>query len=226
MASTTRASHWSVIINNPNADDRSALQNPPPWVRYLKGQDEVGHETGTLHINMYLHTDQLRRSTVSKWLRRGCISALLSQDHIRNWKDKYAQKEDTAVPGTQFERNLRDKAKQLTMAERLTELAAHHWDNERQRRWMVQHETEYIKGGHEAIWKLEYWEAVNNVLENDDTDTALYAMPQYEKMYVKCRNLWVKKYQELIVETAPEVFEEGDQEDEMEQTDRQLNQII
>lgn len=205
MATTTRASHWSVIINNPSDDDRNAINNPPPWVRFLKGQDEVGHQTGTLHINMYLHTDQLRRSTVSKWLARANISPLLSQDHIRNWKDKYAQKDDTAVPGTQFEKDLRAKQKVMTMAERLTELAMHHWDQDRQVKWMKEFGD---KRSFDDMYKMEYWEAVNNVLENDDTDTPLYAMPQYEKMYVKCRNLWVRKYQEMLVETAPEIFEE------------------
>lgn len=98
MADTTKATWWSVTINNPTQEDRSLLKTPPDFIRKIEGQDEVG-EGGTLHIQAYIQCKaQQRFSAIKAYLPRAHIQA------ARNIKalQQYVRKDDTAVPGTQF----------------------------------------------------------------------------------------------------------------------------
>lgn len=90
MASSDRATCWSITINNPTADE---LKTPLPSGWRIEGQIEVGEEKGTEHYQAMLCTPQVRFSAVKKIFPRAHIE--VARD--RNALKKYVHKEDTRV---------------------------------------------------------------------------------------------------------------------------------
>jgi len=89
MTDRTRATCWSITINNPtDADLRPTL--PAKWV--LTGQIEQGKE-GTVHYQGMLTTTQVWRSAVKKILPRAHIEPAKNKAALQ----KYVSKEDTRL---------------------------------------------------------------------------------------------------------------------------------
>lgn len=94
--SDSRASYWSITINNPTDDDKaqwSAL-GQQPWVKTVEGQLERGTEQGTLHIQGYVKTQH------GRFLQK--LRAALPRAHVEIAKNptalvKYCKKEETRV---------------------------------------------------------------------------------------------------------------------------------
>jgi len=99
--SQTRSSWWIITVNNPSDSDVTVIQALPSFVRYCKGQQEVG-ENGTLHIQAVANTSQVRMSQMKGWLPRAHFETLKTKQHIAN-ACNYVWKDDTAVAGTRFE---------------------------------------------------------------------------------------------------------------------------
>jgi hypothetical protein len=78
--SQTRSSWWGITINNPTDEDFSLVKNIPSFVRYVKGQQELG-ENETLHIQAVANTAQVRMSQMKSWLPRAHFETLKSKAH-------------------------------------------------------------------------------------------------------------------------------------------------
>lgn len=90
----TKARNWSITINNPTADDFTAIEllKARPWCKEWVGQLERG-ESGTDHIQAALKTDNIRFSQVKKALPRAHIEPARNAVALR----QYVQKEETRV---------------------------------------------------------------------------------------------------------------------------------
>lgn len=91
---TVRASHWSITINNPTEEDVDAWKNVRShhFVKHSQGQFEKG-ENGTVHIQGYLQTDQVRFSSIKKIFPRAHIEVARNPVALLN----YVSKEETRV---------------------------------------------------------------------------------------------------------------------------------
>jgi len=89
MASTTRATCWSITINNPVEEDYS-VQLPGGWE--LKGQIEQGKE-GTVHYQGCLTTPQVRFSAVKRYFPKAHIEIARNKKALQ----AYVQKDETRV---------------------------------------------------------------------------------------------------------------------------------
>lgn len=195
--STTRGVYWSVIVNNPNGEDlEKVYKGPyPPWMKHIKGQQETAPTTGTRHINMYLHTEQMRLSGISKWLNRANIKPLMGIEHRDNWIEKYSQKDESAIANTQFEvdrRQQEGERKQRTMAGILTEMAAFRWSDSDIKEKVVG--SEESKGRPiKQVYEEEYWNIVTIMCGQDENLIQLFTMPAYKTAWVNTRRTWIQK---------------------------------
>lgn len=191
---TVRASWWSLTLNNPTDDDRTKVHNNPPrWLRSIKGQDEIGKETGTVHLQMVINTDQVRFSSIKEWLSKAHIKPALTKDHKANLMN-YVHKQDTSVPGTQFEHKWKEESKSLTMAQALMKIAELAWTNEQCGEKLQKYFLD--NGKHMTklqLFEEEFWECVNLLLGQDENLVALYTQPQYIRAWIRTRTVWIKK---------------------------------
>lgn len=196
--STTRGVYWSVVINNPTEDDLDKVYKGPypPWMRHIKGQQETAPTTGTRHVNMYLHTEQMRLSAISKWLTRANINPLMGIEHRDNWISKYSQKDDTAIANTQFEVDNRQQEcerKQRTMAGLLTQMAAFRYsDSQIQEKTNPLDETRKPMKIKE-VYEEEYWNIVGIMCGQDENLIQVFTMPAYKIAWVNTRRTWIQK---------------------------------
>ncbi|AJD07477.1 replication-associated protein [Odonata-associated circular virus-1] len=176
-----KASHWLLTLNNPTADDRERCKNLPKWVKRFKFQDEIG-ESGTLHIQGYIHTETVRLSALKKWFPRGHFEVCRNPKAAEN----YAGKEETSVPGTQHD--FKNTVEQVTMMDNLIRLC----DIQPKiidhliRQNAVSTDAKQVLTG-KQLYQEEYWGCVNVILEENPDLISTYTMPQYCKAWVNCR---------------------------------------
>lgn len=94
--SDSRASYWSITINNPTEDDKRqwAALGQLPWVKKADGQLEKGKENGTVHIQGYVATQHGRFLTkLREALPRAHVEVARNPSALVN----YTKKEDTRV---------------------------------------------------------------------------------------------------------------------------------
>lgn len=93
---TDRATAWSITINNPTDADRQRIEllKVNKWFREWKAQDEIG-EDGTLHIQAFLRTEQIRFSSIKKALPRAHIEVARNIPALAN----YVHKDDETAAG-------------------------------------------------------------------------------------------------------------------------------
>lgn len=190
---TQRASWWSVVINNPTEQDRQTVHGPAPrWLKNIKGQDEIG-ESGTLHMQLCLNTDQCRFSSIKEWLPRANIHAAMTTAHINNLKN-YVFKEDTAVANTRFEHSYRAANEALTMAQVLTQIAELAYDNERYQRLLTEVDDRGLRvRTTRELHEREFWDAANMLIAANENLVALLTQPQYIRAWIHTRPVWVAK---------------------------------
>jgi len=95
---TTKSSFWICTLNNPTDDERALLKSPPHYIKEMWGQDEKAPTTGTLHIQIGMRTDQIRKSIIVNdfprmWIgKANCKKGLID----------YCSKKESAIPDTQW----------------------------------------------------------------------------------------------------------------------------
>lgn len=173
---TTRAAHWSITINNPAEEDRQALKDHPTFVKKVVCQDEVG-DNGTLHIQGYVQTTQVRFSAIKKWLPRAHIEVARNQKALLN----YVQKDDTAVEGTQQQIT----NEYLSMDKALMKIA--------EQKDISQFEMDFDKymSNPQKEIKREYWALVNKILVDQPRAVGLFTNPQLERAWINTRSVWI-----------------------------------
>lgn len=87
---TARASHWSLTINNPTANDEEEIARARQKGWKVDGQLEKGKD-GTPHYQLHLTTPQVRFSTVKKAFTRAHIEVARNVQAL----DNYVKKEET-----------------------------------------------------------------------------------------------------------------------------------
>lgn len=182
MGSPVRGSHWSITINNPTDGDREAIENPPSFVKKVILQDEEGGKQGTLHIQAYVNTAQVRVAQVKSWLKRAHIE--IARD--KNALMKYVQKSETSVPGTQKV----IETEYLTMDKALMKLAAisQTYPSDRDmERYMDMSPAEQVRAD-----KAEFWRLVRIVLECEPRQVGLFTNPQLERAWLNTSSVWMK----------------------------------
>lgn len=156
----------------------------------VKGQDEIG-ENGTLHIQFALNTRQIRLSQIKEWLPRAHLEVAKNANAITN----YVSKVQTAVANSQFEHNYVDENANKTMADIMLMLAdAANLERTRERLAELDDRGLPVRKPIDC-YKVEYWEAVEMLLCQDENLVALLTQPQYERSWIKTRNVWIMKNQ-------------------------------
>jgi len=90
--SDLRSSHWSVTINNPTPADYEQMEIARQKRWQVAGQLEKGEE-GTEHLQLYVHTPQVRFAAVKKQFPRAHIEAARNPAALK----QYVQKEETCL---------------------------------------------------------------------------------------------------------------------------------
>lgn len=192
---TVRGVYWGVVINNPTDEDMDAVKKGPYpyWVRHIKGQEENAPTTGTHHLNFYLNTEQVRLKCISNWLKRASIKPLMGHTHKNYWLDIYSQKPESAIEGTQWEVDLRERQQKVkTMAGILTSMADFRWSEEViKKRCLGDEETrpKPLK----QVYEEEYWDIVSIMCGQDESLIQLFTMPAYKTAWVNTRRTWIQK---------------------------------
>lgn len=146
-------------------------------------QTEKCPDTERLHYQGYLRT--------SRQVRLSQLRGIFPGVHFeiaRNWlaSKNYCKKSETAVPGTQT--NMVNPAKAMTMAQALTRIASH--------RWEITHDKFLEPEKYEKAIKAEYWNAVREILDDEPDAVGVYTQPQYERAWMKTREVWISKFNE------------------------------
>lgn len=178
--SVERASNWSITINNPTEEERKALAEPPTFVKKVMYQDEVGAE-GTLHIQGYVSSAQVRFSQIKKWLPRAHIEVARDKNALM----KYVQKQDTSVEGTQKT----VETEYLTMDKALRAIAQVKKDN-----GISIDGDKYLESSRsekKELVKDEFWKCVNLVLKEKPGQVGLFTNPQMERAWINTRTVWI-----------------------------------
>lgn len=89
---TSRATHWSLTINNPTDADEECLQLARQRGWKIDGQRERGQE-GTEHLQLHVQTPQVRFSAVKKMFPRAHIEVARNPSALA----QYVVKDDTRV---------------------------------------------------------------------------------------------------------------------------------
>lgn len=155
----------------------------PPLIAEWGWQQEVCPETKRLHYQGYIRT--------ARQVRFNQIQITLPGVHVKpakNWDAllNYCKKKETAVEGTQ-EHHVNNMT--LTMAQALIRVAEYR-DKD------IDYSTcESVKDFKEK-YVYEFDKAVAQILLENENLIGLYSQPQYERAYVKWRNVWTKKADE------------------------------
>lgn len=193
--STTRASHWGITINNPTADDRTKLRTQPRWLRMVKGQDEIG-ANGTLHVQAYANTAQVRMSQLKEWLPRAHFKALSTQQHIANTKDYVHKDETCADVASRFEYAYAQTNTPLTMAEVLTQMAEYAFAATKITDRMAELTVANRKAADpKVVYEEEFWHISRIMLTQNPDLVALLTQPQYMRAWINTRQVWIVKKQ-------------------------------
>jgi len=196
---TCRCSWWSITLNNPTEEDRQTIHgNPPRWLKFIAGQDEVAPGTGTLHIQAYCITEQVRMSQVHAWLPRAHLKPAFTKAHRDKLRDDYCnenkKKNDSYVEGTQFEHKYREENENLTMAGALTKLAELAYSRERYSKLLAEKDDNgKLVRSQKEVREREYWETANLMIAANENLVALYTQPQYLRAWLHTRDVWVAK---------------------------------
>lgn len=183
---TVRASWWLGTLNNPTVEDRQTISGPAPrWLRMIKGQDEVG-ESGTLHIQFAVNTQQIRLSQLKTWLPRAHFEVARNQNAVAN----YVNKSETAVPDTQFEYNYVTENANRTFAQ-VMRLLAENADVEKTNRILRTPDGSGRIPSPVEVYTREYWETVRTVLAQDENLVGLLTQPQYLTAWKNTRDVWL-----------------------------------
>lgn len=155
----------------------------PPLIAEWGWQQEVCPKTERLHYQGYIRTArQVRFNQIKNTLPGVHIEPAKNWDALVN----YCKKADTAVEGTQ-EHKVNEMS--LTMAQALIRVAE-------QRDKTIDYTTcDSVKDFREK-YVYEFDTAVAKILLENENLIGLYSQPQYERAYVKWRNVWTKKADE------------------------------
>jgi len=96
---TTITTMWSMVINNPSANDYAlVVRGYPDYVRELIWTREIGEED-TEHIQAYVKLQRSQRmSFIKKLFPRGHFKPITKDEYSLNTKE-YAQKDDETTAG-------------------------------------------------------------------------------------------------------------------------------
>jgi len=96
---TTLSTQWSMVINNPSANDYALVtRGYPDYVREMIWTKEIG-ENGTEHIQAYVKLQRSQRmSFIKKLFPRGHFKSITRDEYSLNTKE-YAQKDDETTAG-------------------------------------------------------------------------------------------------------------------------------
>lgn len=153
----------------------------------IKGQDEIGEENGTLHIQFAVNTAQVRMSSLCEWLPRAHFEAARNANAVAN----YCKKTKTSVEGTQFEHNYISANGTLTMANVMMKIAEVANISKTKQR-LTANDGEPLEKPN-VVYSDEFWAAVEILLGEDENLVALLTQPQYERAWVKTRRVWLTK---------------------------------
>lgn len=190
--SQTRGSWWGITINNPTDDDFSRVKNLPSFVRYVKGQSEIGEEKGTLHIQAVANTAQVRMTQMNSWLPRAFFKVLKTKDHQKHSLG-YVWKEDTAVPNTRFEAGaVVEKAK--TFDDILYDIADYLVDNDEHRFCLAKMNTElYCELSYDKCIEKEFNLAVKSLAKEDLSLVSLLVRPDLYRAWKLFRDVFMER---------------------------------
>lgn len=181
--SKARGSHWSLTIYDPG--ELNAFQSKdgwPLWVKKAVGQEEICPTTGKHHWQCYLQTEQIRFSSLKKWLPTAHIEIARNKNALK----QYVAKSETAVDGTKFD--ITTDKEHLGLHQQL-ELFARCWLAAEDEIKKTYYGDLKLKPG--EVEKKVYWFLVNIILRDNPEQAAMFANPALERMWVNTWMTWV-----------------------------------
>lgn len=178
-------------MNNPTETDWTAIKALPSFVRYSKGQEEVG-ENGTHHIQAIANTSQVRMSQMKSWLPRAHFETVKTKQHIQNALN-YVWKDDTAVSDTRFEvGSIVEKAK--TFDDILYDIAEYLVDNPEGMFTVDKMDLVQWSGlSHAQAIEKEFSRAVNSIVKTDFALASLLVRPDLFRAWKLFRESFIEK---------------------------------
>lgn len=159
------------------------FQAMPPIVAEWGWQEEVCPETQRHHYQGYLRTTrQVRLAQLVKTLPGVHFEISRDWNKLKN----YCRKTETAIDGTQHSQSVVRAS--ITMAQALIRIASKRPQCDYTRCESLEDYT--------RLHTYEFDTAVATILREDPDLIGLYSQPQYQRAYVKWRNVWVEKAEE------------------------------
>lgn len=181
--SKTRGTTWSLTVFDPAEYGMLQAKDAwPLWVKGAKGQEEECPSTGKHHWQVALLTEQVRWSSIHKWLPTAHIELAKNKQALL----QYVNKPETAVEGTKF--NLENDKVHLALHQQLELFARCYLVAEDEIKKMIMDTTINPKD----LDKKIYWYIANIILAGDPTQASMLANPALERMWVNTRGTWVE----------------------------------
>lgn len=202
ITGTTRGNAWSITINNPTEDDQLSWRNAAslPWVKEVKGQLEKG-ENGTLHVQGFLRTDQVRFSQVKKAFPRAHIEVARNVNALA----RYVSKEETRV--ATIDHTL--VATPLKVQTSLTEVVLEHLTHKGQPCLLLKTIENPGEKNQTIVWKKQIsdWETIhpNTHMEDyadTDTDRSVALMEKNEEFIQSNADMLVDKVVNKLIRSG------------------------
>lgn len=193
---TDKSTHWKSAIFDTD-DNWSKLDAIPPFVKEVHRQKEVCPTTGKEHFQVHIVCNrQVRLSAMTGWIKATKWLPVLGKIHIEN-SIKYCSKTDTAVPGTH---QVIQGEKYLQLHELLFEIA------------------KYAEYQWADTIDVNSWERITSRLlevKNDLTWANKLNAPGVKNAWSWWGNVFIRKYQDFLDETAGASIIEGTSQEEV-----------
>jgi len=95
---TAKGFYWICTQHNITPEIRSLLKSPPPYIVEMWYQDEIGEQTGALHLQIAMRTLEVRKSAILKDFPTMWIQKAINKMACINYCSKVD--DPTAVKGT------------------------------------------------------------------------------------------------------------------------------
>lgn len=191
---TAKSSRWAFTAYE---QDWECYKIMPEIVAEWGWQQEICPKTQRPHYQGYM---RLKRQARLAQLKK--IFPTTHFEISRNWDAlvNYCKKTETAVDGTQHHAT---GTKYLSMSDALIKVAANRPDTSN---FKCETDEDYKR---RAVY--EYDAAVGVLLRADPNLVGIYSQPQYERAYVKWRQVWIEHSEKTDRQTDTE-FERGEAE--------------
>lgn len=200
---TTKSCWWFITLNNFTKEELQLAKTQHRIIKSSRGVEEIGGESKIHHFHCLLNTDHVRWSQVKDLFPKANIkpkykgikddSVQTCIDYIEGTSKKKIDN-DTAIEGTRWFVQHRGESS-LSFGDMLKRIAEFSWPQDKFTQKIEALGSDAPKNALNELYKDEYWECVNSVVEEDLNLLAIYSQTQYLTSWIRCRKTIIRARQ-------------------------------